>query len=49
MRAGLAIAVDNGKGCAGDAMLNAHLFILGIANALDLLRYSKRCTATLRF
>jgi soluble P-type ATPase len=46
---GLAIAVDNGEGCAVDAILNSHIFIVGIANALDLLIHEKRCKATLRF
>jgi soluble P-type ATPase len=46
---GLAIAVDNGEGCAQDATRNAHLFIVGAVNALDLLLETKRCTATLRF
>ncbi len=46
---GLAIAVDNGEGCAVDAIMNAHIFINGITNALDLLLYPKRCVATLRF
>jgi soluble P-type ATPase len=46
---GLAIAVDNGEGCAVDAIMSAHIFINGIANALDLLLYPKRCVATLRF
>jgi soluble P-type ATPase len=34
---GLAIAVDNGEGCAMDAMRNADLFVVGAANAIDLL------------
>jgi len=46
---GLAIAVENGEGCALDAIVNAHLFITGAANALDLLLKTKRCKATLRF
>lgn len=46
---GLAIAIDNGEGCATDAILNAHLFIAGAANALDLLLDPVRCKATLRF
>jgi soluble P-type ATPase len=46
---GLAIAVDNGEGCAIDAVLNAHLFIVGALNALDLLLNPTRCKATLRF
>lgn len=46
---GLAIAVDNGEGCATDALLNAHLFITGAPNALDLLLEPKGCKATLRF
>ena len=34
---GLAVAVENGEGCAIDALMNAHIFIVGAANALDLL------------
>ena len=46
---GVAIAVDNGEGCAIDALLNSSLFITGAANALDLLIEPKGCKATLRF
>jgi len=46
---GLAVAVDNGEGCAIDALLNAHLFIVGAANAIDLLLDPMRIKATLRF
>ncbi len=46
---GLAIAVDNGEGCAVDALLNAHLSIVGAARALDLLLVTSSCKATLRF
>jgi soluble P-type ATPase len=46
---GLAIAVDNGEGCAVDALMNAHLFIAGAANALNLLLEPRGCRATLRF
>jgi len=46
---GLAIAVDNGEGCALDAMRNADLFVVGAANALDLLLDPVRLKATLRF
>jgi hypothetical protein len=46
---GLAIAVDNGEGCAIDALLNANLFIVGVVNALDLLLEVRSCKATLRF
>lgn len=46
---GLAIAVDNGEGCAVDALVNAHLFIVGAANALNLLLEVRSCKATLRF
>lgn len=45
---GLAIAVDNGEGCAVQTLLNAQIFIVGIANALDLLLDPTRCKATLR-
>jgi soluble P-type ATPase len=46
---GLAIAVDNGEGCAVDAIQNANLFITGAARAIDLLLHSTRLKATLRF
>jgi soluble P-type ATPase len=46
---GLAIAVDNGEGCAMDAMRNADLFVVGAANAIDLLLEPLRLKATLRF
>ena len=46
---GLAIAVDNGEGCAVDTILAANLVIHGAENALDLLLDSNRCKATLRF
>jgi len=46
---GLAIAVDNGEGCALDALFAANLLISGAANALDLLLDSKALIATLRF
>jgi soluble P-type ATPase len=45
---GLAIAVDNGEVCAYEAMQNAHIFVVGITNALDLLLEPTRCKATLR-
>jgi len=45
---GLAIAVDNGEGCAVQTLLNAEVFVAGIANALDLLLDPIRCKATLR-
>jgi hypothetical protein len=48
-RGGLAIAVENGEGCAMDAMLNANLFLVGATNALDLLLDSDCCKATLRY
>jgi soluble P-type ATPase len=46
---GLAVAVDNGEGCAVDAILGASIFICGSENALDLLLQTDRCKATLRF
>jgi soluble P-type ATPase len=46
---GLAIAVDNGEGCALDALLRAHIFICGAANALTLLLNPSALKATLRF
>jgi soluble P-type ATPase len=45
---GLAIAVDNGEGCALDALVNAHIFIVGAENALNLLLEPRGCKATLR-
>lgn len=46
---GLAIAVDNGEGCAFDALLHSNLIIRGATNALDLLLNSNACKATLRY
>ena len=46
---GLAIAVDNGEGCAADSIQNANVFISGACNALDLLLKTDRLKATLRF
>jgi soluble P-type ATPase len=46
---GLAIAVDNGEGCALDALRNAHIFISGARNALTLLLNPTALKATLRF
>jgi soluble P-type ATPase len=46
---GLAVAVDNGEGCALDALLSANIFIAGAVNALDLLLETRSCKATLRF
>ena len=45
---GLAIAVDNGEGCAIEALQSAHIFITSITSALDLLLDTTRCKATLR-
>ena len=46
---GLAIAVENGEGCALEAILNANISVNGAANALDLLLEPTRLRATLRF
>jgi soluble P-type ATPase len=46
---GLAIAVDNGEGCAMDAMRNADVFVVGAGQAIDLLLDPLRLKATLRF
>jgi soluble P-type ATPase len=46
---GLAIAVENGEGCALDAILAANIFVVGAVNALDLLLEPTRLRATLRF
>lgn len=45
---GLAVAVDNGEGCALDVILAADLLVHGSENALDLLLDPDRCKATLR-
>ena len=45
----LAIAVDNGEGCAVDALQNSHIFIVGAVNALSLLLIRDSCKAILRF
>jgi hypothetical protein len=41
--------VDNGEGCALDALLNSNLLVMGATNALDLLLEPRSCKATLRF
>jgi len=46
---GLAIAIENGEGCAIDAIQNANVFISGASNALNLLLRTDRLKATLRF
>ena len=46
---GLAIAVDNGEGCAVETLLNSALLIHGAAPALDLLLDPRRLKADLRF
>jgi soluble P-type ATPase len=46
---GLAIAVENGEGCALEAILNANVLVVGAVNALDLLLEPTRLRATLRF
>ena len=46
---GLAVAVDNGEGCALDAILNANVLVHGSEQALDLLLEPNSCKATLRF
>jgi len=46
---GLTIAVDNGEGCAHEAIRNAHIIVTGAVNALDLLLEPTRLRATLRF
>jgi soluble P-type ATPase len=45
---GLAIAVDVGEGCAVEALANAHVFVVGIISALDLLLDERRLIGTLR-
>ena len=46
---GLTIAVDNGEGCAHEALRHANIFVAGAANALDLLLEPTRLRATLRW
>ena len=46
---GIAVAVDNGEGCATDALVNSNIFIVGALNALNLLLEPRGCKATLRF
>ena len=46
---GLTVAVDNGEGCAHEAIRNANVIVAGAANALDLLLEPTRLRATLRF
>jgi soluble P-type ATPase len=46
---GLAVAVENGEGCALDAILSANIFVVGAVNAFDLLLEPTRLRATLRF
>ena len=46
---GLAIAVENGEGCAADAIQSANVLISGASNALNLLLRTDRLKATLRF
>lgn len=45
---GLAVAVDNGEGCAVETIIAANILIHGSENALDLLLDVNRCKATLR-
>lgn len=45
---GLAVAVDNGEGCAVASLLEAEVFIAGAANALLLLLEPDRLKATLQ-
>ena len=45
---GLTIAVENGEGCAHEALRHANIFVAGAANALDLLLEPIRLRATLR-
>lgn len=46
---GLAVAVDNGEGCAVDTILNSNILVHGSEQALDLLLEPNSCKATLRF
>lgn len=46
---GVAIAIDNGEGCAIDALMNAHIFVTGAVSAFNLLLNPTALKATLRF
>jgi len=46
---GLAVAVDNGEGCATDAILSSNVFVHGSIEALNIMLDTRRLTATLRF
>jgi soluble P-type ATPase len=46
---GLCIVVDNGEGCAVDALLNSHMLVRSSTEALDLLLDPQRCATTLRY
>jgi soluble P-type ATPase len=46
---GVTIAVENGEGCAHEAIRNANVIVTGAVNALDLLLEPIRLRATLRF
>jgi len=46
---GMTIAVDNGEGCAHEALRHANIFVAGAVNALDLLLEPTRLRATLRW
>lgn len=45
---GLAIAIDNGEGCAVEALTAANIFVIGAAKALQILLDPRRLVATLR-
>ena len=46
---GLAIAVENGEGCATDSIQSANVYISGALSALNLLLRTDRLKATLRY
>ena len=46
---GISVAVDNGEGCATQALLQSNIFVTGTVNALDLLLDARACKATLRY
>jgi soluble P-type ATPase len=46
---GLAVAVDNGEGCAVETILSSNIFVHGSEQALDLLLEPNASKATLRF
>jgi soluble P-type ATPase len=46
---GLCIVVDNGEGCAVEALINSHMLVRSSTEALNLLLDPQRCATTLRY